>query len=124
MHVTTTEMNFRDVATVHSVAGVFFTRCGKSCDLPQRTLLINCDGHFLPAAVNGFTAVDILTCPSRKIYIFRDGRIKMSAAVNGFTAADILICPSRKIYIFRGGRIKMPATVNQFTAAGNLLCPP
>jgi hypothetical protein len=45
---TTTEMNFCDVATVHSVAGVFFARCGKSCDLPQRAILINRDGHFYP----------------------------------------------------------------------------
>jgi len=45
---TTTETNFRDVATVHSVAGVFFARCCKSCDLPQRALLINRDGHFCP----------------------------------------------------------------------------
>jgi len=79
---TTTEMSFRDVATVHSVVGVFFARCGKSCDLPQRTLLVNCDGHFLPAAANRFTAAGILKRPSRKIYIFRGGRIKMSAAVN------------------------------------------
>ena len=45
---TTTEMNFRDVATVHSVAGVFFAHCGKSCDLPQRALLINWDEYFCP----------------------------------------------------------------------------
>jgi len=31
---TTKEMNFRDVATIHSVAGVFFARCAKSHDLP------------------------------------------------------------------------------------------
>jgi hypothetical protein len=38
---TITEMNFREVATVHSVPGVF-------SDLPQRTLLVNRDGHFCP----------------------------------------------------------------------------
>jgi hypothetical protein len=88
-------MNFRDVATVHSVTSVFFARCGKSCDLPQWTLLINCDGHFLPAAVNQFTAAGILKRPPWKIYIFRGGRIKMPAAVNRFTAAGNLSCPSQ-----------------------------
>ena len=52
--------------------------------------------------------------------IYCDGHDRLPAAVNQFTAADILICPSRKIYIFRGGRFKMPATVNRFTATGIL----
>ena len=55
--------------------------------------------------------------------IYCDGHDRLPAAVNQFTAADILICPSRKIYIFRGGRFKMSAAVNQNIAAGNLSCP-
>jgi len=64
---TTTQTNFCDVATVHSVAGVFFARCCKSRDLPQRALLINRDGHFWPLRKSIYRSGH-LNKPARRTY--------------------------------------------------------